>query len=478
MPSRLSCSAAVGAVLGAREHERLVDLARAHQVREQLALALAIHRMDDLLDEVDGGVLRVTWTDAGRSRRPGQRRGSPRECGAEEQVLSAIRQQREHLADVADEAHVEHPIGLVEDEDLDPAQVDGALAGMVEQTAGRGDDDLGAAAQRADLAAEADAAVDGGRADVAAGVDPDRLLDLDRQLAGRGEDERADATVARRRRGQTLQHRQHEGGGLAGAGLGAGEQVATIEHERNRFALDGGGIGVTLARNGTEQVGPQPEFREGQGRELLTRPTRDAWVAGPGQGEKVSRDRTEMRPRRRPVRLSNTCAKCNTSIRCTLVARPSPEQTQKRPMTDRCIHGFEPQICASCRRCPHGLLESRCSTCSPKTARDATLMLANDAPRGPEEHRGYEISYVAGERSWYIRADADAAPLERLVSPRVPGAPGHRRDPRPSGSRGRDRQEGKELTPPPDRHRSITLSAPGFRRDTAAFAGREARRPE
>jgi hypothetical protein len=76
-------------------------------------------------------------------------------------------------------------------------------------------------------------------------------------------------------------------------------------------------------------------------------------------------------------------------------------------MTDRCIHGFEPQICASCRRCPHGLLESRCSTCSPKTARDATLMLANDAPRGPEEHRGYEISYVAGERSWYIRADAD-----------------------------------------------------------------------
>ena len=35
-------------------------------------------------------------------------------------------------------------------------------------------------------------------------------------------------------------------------------------------------------------------------------------------------------------------------------------------------------------------------------------MLANDAPLPPEEHRGYEISYVAGERSWYIRADADA----------------------------------------------------------------------
>jgi len=35
-------------------------------------------------------------------------------------------------------------------------------------------------------------------------------------------------------------------------------------------------------------------------------------------------------------------------------------------------------------------------------------MLANDEPRPSEEHRGYEILYVAGERSWYIRADADA----------------------------------------------------------------------
>ena len=77
-------------------------------------------------------------------------------------------------------------------------------------------------------------------------------------------------------------------------------------------------------------------------------------------------------------------------------------------MTDRCIHGFETQRCASCRRCPHGLFESRCAMCSPKTAREATIMLANDAPRPAEEHRGSEITSVAGERSWYIRADADA----------------------------------------------------------------------
>ena len=35
-------------------------------------------------------------------------------------------------------------------------------------------------------------------------------------------------------------------------------------------------------------------------------------------------------------------------------------------------------------------------------------MLANDGPRPSEEHRGYELLYAAGERSWYIKADADA----------------------------------------------------------------------
>lgn len=35
-------------------------------------------------------------------------------------------------------------------------------------------------------------------------------------------------------------------------------------------------------------------------------------------------------------------------------------------------------------------------------------MLANDGARPSEEHRGYEVLYAAGERSWYIKADADA----------------------------------------------------------------------
>ena len=66
----------------------------------------------------------------------------------------------------------------------------------------------------------------------------------------------------RPRRVEQLQHGQHEGGRLAGAGLGAGEHVATGEHERDRLGLDGGGFRVALLGDGTEELGRQPEVIE------------------------------------------------------------------------------------------------------------------------------------------------------------------------------------------------------------------------
>ncbi len=136
----------------------------------------------------------MTWTDAGSCRKPPASDADLiGEGGAEQEVLATRRQDLEHATDVADEAHVEHPVGLVEDEDLDVREVDGALADMVEQAPGGGDDHVRAVAQRADLRREADAAVDGGGADApVASVDADALLDLERELAGRGEDEGAD----------------------------------------------------------------------------------------------------------------------------------------------------------------------------------------------------------------------------------------------------------------------------------------------
>src|SRR5207247_4190925 len=102
------------------------------------------------------------------------------------------RKKGEDTPDIRQESHVEHPVRVVEDEDLDRAEVDGPLAGVIEQAARCGHDDLGAGAEGADLRVEPDAAIDRGRAHPALGaVGADALLDLERQLPGWRQDEAA-----------------------------------------------------------------------------------------------------------------------------------------------------------------------------------------------------------------------------------------------------------------------------------------------
>ena len=134
------------------------------------------------------GVLRrATSTVAGFfMKEPGELADLVREGGREQQVLARRGQQGEDLADVVDEAHVEHAVGFVQHQDLDLAQVDGLLLHVVEQAAGRGDDDVDAAAQRVDLRLHADAAVDDGGLQLQVlAVGADALLDLQRELARR-----------------------------------------------------------------------------------------------------------------------------------------------------------------------------------------------------------------------------------------------------------------------------------------------------
>ena len=154
---------AVGTVLGSSEDEGLLDPARPDEVTEQLALALPIDRVDDLGHELGRRVARRDL-DGGRMVQEAGRESPDlvREGRREEEVLALRRQEVENLADIADEAHVEHPVGLIEDEDLDLRQVDRALADVVEQAAGCGDDDGRTGAEGADLRIEADTAVDRG----------------------------------------------------------------------------------------------------------------------------------------------------------------------------------------------------------------------------------------------------------------------------------------------------------------------------
>jgi hypothetical protein len=52
---------------------------------------------------------------------------------------------------------------------------------------------------------------------------------------------------------ENVDHRQHEGGGLAGAGLGDADQVPAHQDGRDRLALDRGRVAVAGFLHGAEQ---------------------------------------------------------------------------------------------------------------------------------------------------------------------------------------------------------------------------------
>ncbi len=148
--------------------------------------------------------------------------------GREERRLAPLGQRRDDPPDVVNEAHVEHPVGLVEDEVGHPVEAQVALAEQVQEPPRGRDQDVDAARQRPNLRMLADAAEDHRLTQVeVAAVGADLLADLDRQLPGRRQHQGAGRARAGRRAGlrDVLQDRQAKGRGLAGAGLGDAEQV-------------------------------------------------------------------------------------------------------------------------------------------------------------------------------------------------------------------------------------------------------------
>jgi hypothetical protein len=141
---------------------------------------------------------------------------------------------------IGQEPHVEHVVGLVEHEHLDLTQVDELAAHQVEQAPRRRHQNIDPAPELADLRALRHAAEDHRVPDVLQKfpVGREALADLRRQLAGRRQHQRADLRVVARARVEPLQHRQRERRRLAGARLGAPDDVAARQSRPDRLALD------------------------------------------------------------------------------------------------------------------------------------------------------------------------------------------------------------------------------------------------
>eukprot|EP00958_Prasinococcus_capsulatus_P000257 scaffold20_cov361-Prasinococcus_capsulatus_cf.AAC.14 len=137
------------------------------------------------------------------------------------------------LPDLRLEAHVQHAVRLVQHQVRHPAQVGDPRLQHVDEAAGRGDADLHAAAQVANLRALGRAAVDAGVLDARGGAELDALLlDLDRQLPRRGQhkDDGPIAGLCTPRAGSSQvgvrgAPPRHRGGGQEGARTQVGLRV-------------------------------------------------------------------------------------------------------------------------------------------------------------------------------------------------------------------------------------------------------------
>ena len=175
--------------------------------------------------------------------------------GREQQGLATARKLGTDFLDVGDEPHVEHPVGLVDHQQIAIVEHDLAATEQVHQPARGGDEDVDALLERFDLVAHLHAAdQQRHRKAVVLAILHEILGDLGGELAGRLEDQAARHAGAGAAFGKDVDHRQHEAGGLAGPGLSDTDQVAAHQCAGDDALLDRGGRVIAAVGDSFKQL--------------------------------------------------------------------------------------------------------------------------------------------------------------------------------------------------------------------------------
>ncbi|MBV6415087.1 MAG: hypothetical protein OMOMHJEC_02930 [Xanthomonadales bacterium] len=265
-----------GGELGVDEDDRARRLHARQQADQQRQLLVAGREVDALGDARGGHRIGLHLE---RQRLVhvfvGELQHAVRERRREQQALALAgrRHLAQDVADVLDEAEVEHAVGLVEHHHLDRAQAEHVLLEVVHQPARSADQHVDALGELRALLVVVDAAVDQAETQPGEAAELQRVLvDLDREFAGGREDHRTrvlDAAFGHRLMGQQALHQGHEeGGGLAGAGLRLAGDVAVLQRFGQGERLDRGQAGEAGLGEAGGQRGVQPEAVEikvGQG---------------------------------------------------------------------------------------------------------------------------------------------------------------------------------------------------------------------
>ena len=251
---------AVRAVFGAGENEHAVHGGVFQQMRQEDGLEVGGDFIHPLGHGLGGIRPAADLDDFGRVLElGGEGLDFLGQGGGEKEGLALFRQAADDAADGRQEAHVQHAVGFVENQGFDAIEVAMALAQQVHETAGAGNNEVGAGAQGIDLGTLAHAAEDGGHGQRKVfGISPDIFLDLHREFAGGSQYEGAGAAfgIGGGSGGSHAgEQREREGGGLAGAGLGNADHVLTGQNSGNGGGLNRSGLRVAGFLHGLNDAG-------------------------------------------------------------------------------------------------------------------------------------------------------------------------------------------------------------------------------
>ncbi len=166
--------------------------------------------------------------------------------------------------DIGKKAHIEHPIGFVQDQVLEPAELCVRGPKMIQQPARGADNHVNAAPKRVLLRSHPDAAEHGRRGQRRMHREIVQVLhDLRRQLTRRRQHERPRRSA--RFVDETMEDRQKKGRGLAAAGHRACQQVVSGHGEWNGVGLNGRRPGESEVFEALEEIGVEPEMSKRHG---------------------------------------------------------------------------------------------------------------------------------------------------------------------------------------------------------------------
>ena len=234
----------VGAVLRPAENQHRIEIHALQQLKHQVGFLLVGNGINDVLDRLGRRPARADFDRLRVFHRPLDECFDLRRNGGGKQGRMALaRAFLNDAAHVRQKAHVQHPVGLVEHEELDLVQAQRAAFQMVQQASRRRGHHVRARAQFVHLPAVADSAINDGDLQIGkARKIADGRFHLRGKFTRRFEDECAGPGRVPVEFGE---NGQSESGGLAGAGLGAADDIASGQHQRNAAELNRRGRDVT-----------------------------------------------------------------------------------------------------------------------------------------------------------------------------------------------------------------------------------------